>query len=127
MSFADFIVDEEDGKKKRKQVEDVIKKAVKSKLIDVTETEDACIINFESNDELVIKPTTFQVIVTLDYRKKIYRGMIRAIYVNVVKHTNSYRTTDSICIDIHEMNEGEFAKTLDGIKKHFEKLCLTNS
>jgi hypothetical protein len=122
MSFADFIIDEEDGKKKRKEIENVIKKAVKKNIIDVTETEDTCVINFMTNEDVVIKDAKYQVIVTLDYYKKIYRGMHRAVYINIIKETNTHRATDYIQVDIHDMNEAQYAQTLDGIKNHFAKL-----
>jgi hypothetical protein len=118
-------MDDDLALKRRKEIEEVIKKAVKSKLIDVTETENGCIINFETSGAPVIKDTIFQVVVTLDYYKKVYRGMHRAVYINISKQTNTYRTTDNIQIDILNINDGEYAKTLDSIKKKFESLCLT--
>jgi hypothetical protein len=122
VSFADFIIDEEDGNKKRKEIENVIKKAVKKNIIDVTETDSCCIINFMTNDDVVIKDAKYQVIVTLDYYKKIYRGMHRAVYINIIKETNTYRNTDYIQVDIHDMNEAQYAQTLQGIKDYFTKL-----
>jgi hypothetical protein len=124
MSFADFIIDEEDGNKKRKEIEEVIKKAVAKNIIDVTETENCCVINFMTNEDVVIKDAKYQVIVTLDYYKKIYRGMHRAVYINIIKETNSYRDTDYIQVDIHDMNEAQYAQTLDSIKNHFASLVM---
>lgn len=122
MSFSDFIIDEEIALKKRKEVEKLILKVVKKKLIDTVETEEATVINFMSDDNPVIKDTKYQVIVTLGNYKKLYRGMERAIYINIIKETNTYRETDYIQLDIFSMSEEMYAKTLDGVKNHFMSL-----
>jgi hypothetical protein len=126
LNFSTFILDEADGDKKKKEVISLIKKTVKKNLVDFYETEKACIIKFETVGTTLggatIKPTSFEIIITLDYYKQVYRGMHRALYINIVKQTNSYKETDYIQLDIHDMSDAMYVKALDGIKEYFEKI-----
>jgi hypothetical protein len=121
MSFGDFIIDEEEGNKKRKVVEDAILEVVKPALIDTVKTDAATIIQFKASGTH-IKETIYEVVVCIDYIKKIYRGMHRAIYVNIKKESNSYRETDYIAIDLSMINDAQFLVAVQGIKDYFKKL-----
>jgi hypothetical protein len=122
VSFADFIIDEDEGNKRRKQVEDVIRKSVKSKLIDEISTSDGTLFRFEGAP-VFKKPAVYEVMVCIDYYKKVYRGMQRAIYINIVKESDNYRDADTIRVDIENVDDTTWGATLLDVKDRFDKLA----
>lgn len=127
MSFSSFIIDEEEGNKKLKKVYQTVKKAVKKCLVDEQQSENAYIVSFKTEGYTAggstMKPTVFEVAITLDYYKQVYRGIHRAIYINIVRETNNSRTTDYIQLDLSVMTEDMFLKALSDLKCKFEDLC----
>jgi predicted transcriptional regulator len=121
MSFSDFIIDEEEGEKKRQEVAQAILKIVKPALIDCDEKTGITTINFKGS-MLYSKECIYTVIVCIDYYKKIYRGMHRAIYVNIIKDGNCYRETDYISIDLSTIGDATYAQAIQGIKDYFAKI-----
>jgi len=126
MQFKDFVSDEEQAEKKRKEIANIISKIAKPALIDKIENEKTTIIRFEGKGLYDVKPCVFEIIVTLDYFKKLYKGMQRAIYINIIKESNSNRQTDYIAIEVDRLSDVEYAQTLTGIKSYFEKLVATS-
>ena len=122
MSFESFLMDEDNAEKRRKEVENVILSVVKANLIDKQDLESGSIITFSTGGDLVIKDAICKVSVILDYYKKVYKGMHRAIYINISHETNSYRSSDYIQIDLSDINDPQYALALTNIKSHFQKI-----
>lgn len=122
-SFKSFLVDEEEGNKKRKKIADTIYKVVKKKALGKPEEYDnATFIKFRCDSPECIKETIFEVTVAIDYWKRFARGMIRAVFITISKETNSHRNTDSMTIEVDRVSDHDFLKTLDSLKEYFKKL-----
>jgi len=122
MEFKEFIADEKAGEKKRKEIEKMILKIVKKKLIETVETDGTTIIRFDGKGPQDAKDVIFEIIVTLDYFKRLYKGTQRAIYINIIKESDSWRQTDYIAIEIDRVSDVEYAQALEGIEEYFKKL-----
>jgi len=122
MEFKEFIADEKAGEKKRTEIEKMILKIVKKKLIDKVEKDGSTTIRFDGKGPQDVKDVIYEIIVTLDYFKRLYKGTQRAIYINIIKESDSWRQTDYIAIEIDRVSDVEYSQALEGIKEYFKKL-----
>lgn len=119
-NFSDFIINQEEAKKKQKQIAEVIESAVKKNMTEKIETEDAIIIKFNVPGRK--RDSEFQVAICVDYMKKVYRGNYIVVYINIVKENLNSRESDEIVVDVARMSDTEYAQALLGIKTYFAKL-----
>ena len=120
--FKQFVCDEEASEKKRKKVVEVIAKVVKKYIVSRESHESTDSIIFKTDKEQTIRETQHEVIVTLDYYKKFSKGMKRAIYVNIIKETVTYRDTNYITIEVDDLTDVQFMETLESIKNYFKNI-----
>lgn len=119
-SFKDFLIDEQEGEKKRKKIAATILKIVKKKLISKDETDTATFLKFSCDGE--IKETICEVVIAIDYFKRYARGMTRAVYVTISKETNSHRDTNYLTIEVDRVSDVQFAQTIESLKNYFSKM-----
>jgi len=124
MFFKNFIEDEDRAEAKRKEIEKVILKVVKKNLSEkpVTTEDGTTTIKFKAQGPLDAREMDYTVVVTVDYTKKVYKGTIRTIFINVAKESETTRETDYIAIDIDAISDPHYAKTLDSIREYYKKI-----